>query len=462
MEKISNNTLRDAGLELIKRNGTPLKNISSPGRSMIYAMPNGETVRVRTCNDHVLIVTANEPIPSKNTKMNIEGTDWLLIVMPDFKQDKGNIIAYHVPVNVAVEAIKSSHQHWQDSNSSTRGNTKTWRLQFHNDFTDKDSRIHKHNYSDKWAIYKIDGHIKINEIELAHITSNRNVLQTGFDDLEDNFEQLIETITPFFQFIVGKVQIWEMKSTSFNRDMSEISQQLNLLLPTVKPKLVELSQTFTPYIEALENHLEIVDAFEATGWLPHRSTSHLHYHLLNENKQYAYELLSNHYQNNWNDILQNIESNISEYNIDFELEEAFNEIISAHRAGYYRCVCRAIFPEIERVVLSYPSDDNENTLNPAKRILKFIEKEYIKEFIKNDPFDIVAFKTSIEHLYKNTKGSSLSDFEHNPVPNRHATVHGLISYSTMQHSLNSIIMADNIFSIFKQNSRLYRKCETKT
>ena len=448
MEKIINSILRDAGLELIKRNGTPLKKIHSQGRSMIYAMPNSETVRIRTCNDHVFIAVANEPTPSKNTILNIEGTDWLLIVMPKIKRSKGKIIAYLVPTDVAVEAIKTSHQNWLDSSPGTHGNNKTWCLWFDKKFTGNDSRIQKHNYSDKWAKYQIEGYITTKDIELVNITSDSNILQTGFDDLEDDIERIIETVTPFVQFFADKIQKWEMESTSFNRDMSDISQQLHLLLPTIEQELEKLLQTFAPYIEALENHLKIVKSFETTGWLPHRSTNHLHDDLLHGN---AHNILTNYYHKNWNDILQDIESNIPEYNIDSESKKTFEEIILAHRAEHYRCVCRAIFPEIERVIRNYFCEDNPKTLNPYKLIMKLLtEDNNIEEFIKNDPFGVVAFKTSIEHLYKNVNSSNLSEFEHNSIPNRHATIHGLVSYSTMPHSLNSIIMADNIFSILKQ------------
>ena len=36
-------------------------------------------------------------------------------------------------------------------------------------------------------------------------------------------------------------------------------------------------------------------------------------------------------------------------------------------------------------------------------------------------------------------------FAEEPVPNRHAAVHGLAVYSSMQSSLNAIFMADFIF-----------------
>ncbi len=42
---------------------------------------------------------------------------------------------------------------------------------------------------------------------------------------------------------------------------------------------------------------------------------------------------------------------------------------------------------------------------------------------------------------------AMERFAQDPVPNRHAAVHGLVSYSSMQNSLNTIFMADYIFQV---------------
>jgi len=36
-------------------------------------------------------------------------------------------------------------------------------------------------------------------------------------------------------------------------------------------------------------------------------------------------------------------------------------------------------------------------------------------------------------------------FEQDPIPNRHAAVHGLVSYSSMQNSLNTILWRSIFF-----------------
>ena len=40
--------------------------------------------------------------------------------------------------------------------------------------------------------------------------------------------------------------------------------------------------------------------------------------------------------------------------------------------------------------------------------------------------------------------------QQDPIPNRHAALHGLVVYSSQQNSLNAIFIADYIFRIFGQ------------
>ena len=69
--KIDNKLLRETGVELVKKSKTPLDKIIR-GKSTIGLTPCKKTVRIRTSNDHRLIITANQPDP--NASLNIEGT----------------------------------------------------------------------------------------------------------------------------------------------------------------------------------------------------------------------------------------------------------------------------------------------------------------------------------------------------------------------------------------------------
>ncbi len=103
----------------MRQNGMPLEKIQSGGRSMIYRRPDGQTVRVRTCNDHVLVVLADRP--DEPAKLNIENTDHILIVMPETPRMRGRVHAYLVPTDDAVQAVRTAHAQWLAANPSTKG-----------------------------------------------------------------------------------------------------------------------------------------------------------------------------------------------------------------------------------------------------------------------------------------------------------------------------------------------------
>jgi len=149
-DRVESADLLAAGLELMRTNGKPLQKLDSPGRSMIYALPGGETVRVRTCNDHILIVVADRP--DAEAKLNIEGTDWLLIIMPEIERQRGDVIAYLVPSSVAADAARQTHRDWLATQPDTKGTNTTWNLWFRADAPGK-----ANNYAEKWQAYRLSG-----------------------------------------------------------------------------------------------------------------------------------------------------------------------------------------------------------------------------------------------------------------------------------------------------------------
>jgi hypothetical protein len=148
--KVPNNELVQAGLRLMENNGQPLQRVAAKGRAMIYRTPDGKTVRARTCNDHVLVVAADSPDPE--AKLNIEGTDSILIVMPEIPRSPGPVMAYFIPTPVVVEAVRSSHREWLASNPSTNGENRTWAIWF-----DEEGPARSNGYAQKWAAFRLNG-----------------------------------------------------------------------------------------------------------------------------------------------------------------------------------------------------------------------------------------------------------------------------------------------------------------
>jgi len=119
---------------------------------MIYETPEGETVRVRTCNDHVLVVLAESA--ENDATLNVEGTDFVLIVMPEAPRSPGPVVAYLVPSVVVAEAARETHKQWLANNPNTKGNNRTWNLWF-----DESGPTKANGFSRVWEKYRLNGDV---------------------------------------------------------------------------------------------------------------------------------------------------------------------------------------------------------------------------------------------------------------------------------------------------------------
>lgn len=150
-DRVESKVLAEAGLAAMREAGKQVTRLPTKGRAMIYSLENGETVRVRTCNDHVLIVVADTPTP--DARLNIEGTDWLLVVMPEKERTQGKIVAYLVPTEQVESEARRTHREWLAGDPNTKGDNKTWALWFRDDSSSPD------NYSTIWAQYRLDSSV---------------------------------------------------------------------------------------------------------------------------------------------------------------------------------------------------------------------------------------------------------------------------------------------------------------
>jgi hypothetical protein len=168
--KVPNNQLLEAGLRLMQQNGQPLQRAEAKGRAMLYRTIDGQTVRVRTCNDHVLVVVADSPDPE--AKLNIEGTDNILIVMPEIPRAPGPVMAYFIPTAVVVEAVRSNHRDWLASNPSTKGENRTWAIWF-----DEEGPATSNGYAQRWASFRLNGSASAEvSVETASLTGSTPTL----------------------------------------------------------------------------------------------------------------------------------------------------------------------------------------------------------------------------------------------------------------------------------------------
>lgn len=229
--------------------------------------------------------------------------------------------------------------------------------------------------------------------------------------------------------------------------LSTVSQQLAASLGPFFDRLRDLSDAWAPHLAKwaevaprLAEWSRTVDILNEVGWLPYHSAPFHHVDECENDLDLLETRFSEYYHTQWSGIRADMESRLEGYHIDDEARETFREALAAHEAQLYRCVCRVLFPEIERMIgAGYRS----------KPLLeKLTGKGDLADYAFRERFGIVLFDRLVEHVYESGRREK---FERNPVPNRQAAMHGLVSYSTHKHSMNMLILTDYIFQILPQD-----------
>ena len=232
-------------------------------------------------------------------------------------------------------------------------------------------------------------------------------------------------------------------ANSFSSAFSQITQELARSFSL--PNLVESPFTrFLPSLPPLVNPKARVA--EELGWVVHRT---LPTTLLEDaSEDNLDEAIMTHYKERWAEVRREIELATSGYLISEDSKETMNQILSAHEYRLYRLVPVAIMVEIERAVRVHLYGELVGRhLDIKGKIVDEIGELPISAF-QDTTSGIIQHETLESHLYEHIDDDGdRSQFAENPIPNRHAAIHGLIPYSTEKSSLNSIFLADFVFQM---------------
>ena len=191
---------------------------------------------------------------------------------------------------------------------------------------------------------------------------------------------------------------------------------------------------------------------EELGWVVHRTLPTTV--LEDASEDNLDEAIMTHYKERWAEVRREIELATSGYLIDEDSKETMSQILSAHEYGLYRLVPVAIMVEIERAarVHLYGKLVGRH-LDIKGKIVDEIGELPISAF-QDITSGIIQHETLENHLYEHIDDDGdRSQFAENPIPNRHAAIHGLVPYSTEKSSLNSIFLADFVLQMITEIKR---------
>lgn len=244
--------------------------------------------------------------------------------------------------------------------------------------------------------------------------------------------------------------------------------------PAIKSMFDGLQKAMPQFVRVLENlwpalivvakfgaHIRNVEALDDAGWLPHYTMPFDRVDKCGDDADALHDLLSRHYQERWPEVRREIEARLMPYDIDDKAKKTFFEALDDHEAGRYQSVCSLLPPVIEQVSRKELHNDSIETANPItsqKDLQKLAGKLPPSSVEPGGLFAWNLLRRLSKHFYKRINDEATrQQFAQDPVPNRHAAVHGFVEYSSMQNSLNMIFMADYIFRVISLTKEALRE-----
>ena len=202
----------------------------------------------------------------------------------------------------------------------------------------------------------------------------------------------------------------------------------------------------SPRIRQIVRYFSFLRDIEAAGWLPYYTIAPDYLDDCGQDPEVIDARIDSFYKNHWASIRNDIESRMDQYHISDETKTTFREALEAHGSGLYRCVIRVLFPEIEKeFAAKIPKDKTGSEQQRAREILHRAGACYPR--VPRKAHGRALYSRVSEHIYRRVDASNRAEFERDDVPNRHASLHGLVHYRTHKHSMNMIVMTDYIFQV---------------
>lgn len=160
-------------------------------------------------------------------------------------------------------------------------------------------------------------------------------------------------------------------------------------------------------------------------------------------------LIENHYRQNWGHIAEDLATGLNDLDLDDEAKKTFAEALTAHEQVLFRVPPRLLYPEIERITRIEIYNGRMDKMASLDLLREQLKEYSIHDLSGDDFLGGLRFYLKLEeHMYSPAKNPDLlAKIQSDPVPNRHAAVHGYVSYNTHKSSINSILVAHFMYRL---------------
>lgn len=235
--------------------------------------------------------------------------------------------------------------------------------------------------------------------------------------------------------------------------MASVRAQFAEMSETLKRITAPLASAFAEVARTAKQHRRV----EESGWLPHYTTPFSDIPDEAAPPEVA-AILARHYREKWPIVRRHFEERIEGLDIDEDARGAFYEALASHEAGHYRAVTRMLFPEVERLYRVHLMDGTLKGLTGLRDLRDIVPKLPIGVFsgFENSTMSLVT--KLLDHLYARVETiEELEAIRPDPVPNRHAAIHGIVVYKTPENSINCLIMVEFLFALIAEVGRLKKE-----
>lgn len=210
-------------------------------------------------------------------------------------------------------------------------------------------------------------------------------------------------------------------------------------------KLTAPMLRFTQAMARAGRELRLLDE---AGWLPHYTTPFDDLEGLETAEDVA-GFLEAHYRTHWSDVRASLEAHLLLYAVDDQAKASFRIALDLHEDGYHGAAVLHVFPAIERLARQELHNGQLSGFASQPQLRELAGKLYADQIEPGGFRGMALYQCLDDHLYSQLKtAEALEAARLDPVPNRHAAIHGLIDYDTHQSSVNALIMADYVLQVF--------------
>jgi hypothetical protein len=266
--------------------------------------------------------------------------------------------------------------------------------------------------------------------------------------------------------VFGPTSELQRRFAAITQPMADFNQQIAQVLAPITDMQKRLAEAVAPWADLANRATTAFEPFlkigreiaahaarhrqlAAAGWLPHASTPWAALEGFETSEEVTAAMLA-HYRVNWPEIGRAAVEHVRAQGLNLDAERAMKTAVDMHASGHFRAIAPMLFADIERVTRAELDPTRMAVLTLARMDEARISKLYPADFDLGGWEAVTLFETVFSHAYNyiNTEAER-QVFADDPIPNRHAAIHGLVVYDGEQSSLNMIFLADYCFRLIR-------------